>query len=224
MRCLPILPQRGCSVGSSRSRGPGMHHVARADHVLQRLRVVPVRRVLHRVQVVEVAEELVEAVHGRQEPVQVAEMVLAELPGRIAHRLEHLRDGDRLVGNAERRPGLADRRQAGPDRQLAGDEVRAACRAARLGVIVGEAHALVGQPVEIGRPAGHDPLIVDADIGPADIVAHHDDYIGLRGLGMSPPPSGSKTSNMPHSNPRNCITLPPVTFASLSFVHVNRIY
>ena len=43
------------------------------------------RRVLHRVEVVEVAEELVEAVHGRQELVEVAEVVLAELAGGVAH-------------------------------------------------------------------------------------------------------------------------------------------
>ena len=37
---------------------------------------------------VEVAEELVEAVIGRQHVVEIAEMVLAELPGRIALVLE----------------------------------------------------------------------------------------------------------------------------------------
>ena len=64
---------------------PAMDHVARPDRVLQLLRVVAVRRVLHRVEVVEVAEELVEAVHRRQELVEVAEVVLAELAGGVAH-------------------------------------------------------------------------------------------------------------------------------------------
>ena len=45
---------------------------------------------------VEVAEELVEAVDGRQEFVAVTEMVLAELSRRIAERLEGLRNGDVL--------------------------------------------------------------------------------------------------------------------------------
>ena len=49
------------------------------------------------IQVIEVAEELVEAVHGRQEFVAVAEMVLAELPGCIALRLQQLSDG-RVLG------------------------------------------------------------------------------------------------------------------------------
>ena len=50
-------------------------------------------RLLLGVEVVQVAEELVEPVHGRQELVAVAEVVLAELAGRVAERLEQLRDG-----------------------------------------------------------------------------------------------------------------------------------
>ena len=70
-----------------------MDHVARADLVQQFLRIVGVGRVLHRVEVIEVAEELVEAVHRRQELVQVAEVVLAELAGGVAHALERGGDG-----------------------------------------------------------------------------------------------------------------------------------
>ena len=43
------------------------------------------RGVFHRVEVIEVAEELVEAVDGGQELVPVAEVVLAELAGGVAH-------------------------------------------------------------------------------------------------------------------------------------------
>ena len=46
------------------------------------LRIVRVLGLFFGVEVVEVAEELVEAVHGRQKLVFVAEMVLAELPVR----------------------------------------------------------------------------------------------------------------------------------------------
>ena len=52
------------------------------------LRIVGVFRLFLGVQVIEVAEELVEAVFGGQEFVLVAEMVLAKLPGIIAERLE----------------------------------------------------------------------------------------------------------------------------------------
>ena len=62
-----------------------MNHVARADLVQQLLRVIGVRRIFHRVEVIEVAEELVEAVNGRQELVEIAEVVLAELARDVAH-------------------------------------------------------------------------------------------------------------------------------------------
>ena len=52
------------------------------------------------IQVIKVAEELVEAVHRGQEFVAVAEMVLAELPGRIALRLQQLGNGRILSGQA----------------------------------------------------------------------------------------------------------------------------
>jgi hypothetical protein len=56
-----------------------------------------------------------------------------------------------LVGNAAGGAGLANRGQTSADRQFAGDEVGAGRRAARLGVVVGEAQALAGQPVEVRR-------------------------------------------------------------------------
>ena len=83
--CLPTLPQRGIDRRVVRVRRPAVDHVARADLVQQLLRVAGVRGVFHRVEVIEVAEELVEAVDGGQELVEVAEVVLAELAGGIAH-------------------------------------------------------------------------------------------------------------------------------------------
>ena len=50
-------------------------------------------RFLLGVEVIEIAVELVEAVHGRQHLVLVAEMVLAELAGGVALRLEQFGDG-----------------------------------------------------------------------------------------------------------------------------------
>ena len=75
--------------------------------------------------------------------------------------------------------GLADGGQPGADGQLAGDEVGAARRAARLGVVVGEPHAFGGEPVEVRGPAGHDALVVGADVEPADVVAHDEEDVRL---------------------------------------------
>ena len=135
--------------------------------------------VFHRVEVIEIAVELIEAVHRRQELVQVAQVVLAELTGGVAHRLQRGGDGRRLGRHSDRRAGLADRGQPRADRQLAGDEVGASRRAARLGVVVGEQHALGGELVEVRRSARHQAAVVGADVPDADVVAHDHDDVGL---------------------------------------------
>ena len=109
------------------------------------LGIVGVFRLLLGVEVVEVAEELVEAVRGRQELVAVAEVVLAELAGDVAERLEQLGDGRILRLQAESEPRQPDLGQPGADRRLAGDEGGAAGGAAVLAVPVGEDAPLHGR-------------------------------------------------------------------------------
>src|SRR4029453_18096400 len=99
-------------------------------------------RVRQGVEVVQVPVELVEAVQRRQVSVQIAEVVFAELAGGIAHRLEDGGGRDGLARHADAVAGPAPRRQAGPNGQLARDEVGATRGAARLGIVVGEYHAL----------------------------------------------------------------------------------
>ena len=155
--------------------------------VQQLLRIGGMRRVFHRVEVIQVAEEFIEAVHGRQELVFIAEVVLAELAGGVAHSFERGRDGHGLRRQAGGGAGLADRRHAGADRQFAGDEVGAACRATRLGIVVGKQHAFGGDLVEVGRPPRHHAAVIGADIPDADVIAHDDDDVrplaGRRGVG-----------------------------------------
>ena len=154
-----------------------MDHVARADDVQQFLRVGGMRGVFHRVEVIEITEEFVEAVNGRQELVEIAEMVLAELAGGIAHRLERRRDGHGLRRNADGRAGLADGGHAGADRQFAGDELRPPGGATRFGVVVGEQHAFGGELVDVRRPPGHHAAVVGADVPHADVIAHDEDDV-----------------------------------------------
>jgi hypothetical protein len=61
------------------------------------LRIVHVLRFVFRVEVVKIAEELVEAVYGGKKFVAVADVVLAELAGRITERLEKLSECGILV-------------------------------------------------------------------------------------------------------------------------------
>jgi hypothetical protein len=61
-----------------------------------------------RVQVVEVAEELVEAVIGGEMLVQVTKVVLAELPGDVTLVLQETGDGGVLLREAFLRPRQPD--------------------------------------------------------------------------------------------------------------------
>jgi hypothetical protein len=154
-------------------------HTARAER-FPKARVpgvVEVLRLLLGVQVVEVAEELVEPVHGRQIFVAIAEVVLAELPGGVAKRLQELRDRRVDCLQPDRRGRHADLGQPRAQRRLAGDEARPACRAALLGVVVDEHHALAGDPVDVRRLVAHQPVRVGADVRKPDVVAEDDEDV-----------------------------------------------
>ena len=114
-----------------------MEHAARSELLLERriLGIVGQLRLLLGVEVIEIAEELVEAVHGRQVLVPIAEVVLAELAGGVAERLEQLGDGRVLRLKPHRGAGHPDLGQTGANRVLAGDEGGAAGGAALLRVV-----------------------------------------------------------------------------------------
>ncbi len=121
---------------------PAVDDAARAEALAELgiLRVVLVLRLFLGVEVVEVAEELVEAVVRGQVLVAVAEVVLAELRGRVAVRLEQARRSSgpqphqALLGAGE-----ADLGEPRAQRVLPRDERGAAGGAALLAVEVGEA-------------------------------------------------------------------------------------
>src|SRR5271166_6586674 len=128
-------------------------HPARAEilaevRVVVLARIVALLRLLAGVEVIEEAEELVEAVHRRQELVLVAEMVLAELAGGVAERTQQFGHRGVLGAQADVRAREADLAEPGAEHALPGHERRAAGGAALLAVAVGEDHALFG---EIGR-------------------------------------------------------------------------
>ena len=91
--CLPLFVTRHLSDAARPVALPEVGEVLR-------VRVVRMLGLLLGVEVVEVAEELVEPVLRRQVLVQVAEVVLAELPRRVAERLEELGDRRILGGDA----------------------------------------------------------------------------------------------------------------------------
>src|SRR5438552_15960573 len=96
------------------------------------------RRIFHRIEVIEVTKEFIEAVDGGQELIEIAQMIFAELAGGVALRFE--RGGNRasLSWYADLGTRLTDRGHAGADGQFAHDEVRATRRATRLSVVIGK--------------------------------------------------------------------------------------
>ncbi len=72
-------------------------------------------RVFHRIEVVQVTKEFVEAVNGRQEFVSVAQVVLAELAGRVALRFQGSGNGHSLSGQAGWCTRLANGSHTGAD-------------------------------------------------------------------------------------------------------------
>jgi len=129
--------------------------------------------------VVEVAEPFIEPVHRGQHLVAVAQMVLAELAGRVAERLEQFSNGRIERRDAFRRGGQTDLGEAGADGRLAGDEGRATGRAALLRIPVREQRAVVRNAVNVRRPVAHFAQVVGADVIDANVVAPEDEDVRL---------------------------------------------
>ena len=182
--------------------GPGMNHAARLE-LLDHCRILEIVRVLElflRVEVVERAEELVEAVGGRQVLVGVAEVVLAELTGLVALRLEQLGDGNVPRLQPFLRAGQADLEHAGAEADLAGDEARATGGAALLAVPVGEQRAFLRDAVDVRRLVAHHALVVGADVPVADVVAPDDEDVRLLVPRLGSGPARTKERMMRERN------------------------
>ena len=90
----------------------------------------------------------------------------------------------------DRRAGQPDLAEPGAEDALAGDERRAPGGAALLAVGVGEAHPLVGDPVDVRRAVAHQPVAVAAEVRDPDVVApDHEDVRLVRPSGVAPSPS-----------------------------------
>jgi len=186
-RALPLLNEWSGVLHPLRSVtvGPTMHHTALPKtELLDDLRVlrkVVLLGVLAGVQMVENPEELVETVHRRQVLVAIAQVVLAELAGRIAQRLEHLGQRRVLGLQTDLRPGQPDRRQPHPDRVLAGNEGRPTGRAGRFGIVIHEDHALIGNAVDVGRRTAHHAPVIRRDVPHPDVIAPDDQDVRTLG-------------------------------------------
>ena len=178
--------------------GKAVDHAARAELLLEFgvLRVVGVLGLFLGIQVVQVAEELVEAVVGRQHLVAVAEVVLAELARHVALRTQQRGDGRVFLLHALGRARQADLGQAGADRRLPRDEGGATGGAGLLPVPVSKHGALFGNAIDIGRLVAHHAHVIGADIELADVVApDHEDVRRRSGASAAGPAPGSATNS-----------------------------
>ena len=129
------------------------------------------------IEVIEVAEEFVEAVDGRQGKVVIPQVVLAELTGLVADGFEHFGQRRGLFLQAQGATWHGHRRHAGANGVLAGQEGGAARRRTRLGVVIGELDPLLGDPVDVGGGVTHGAHAIGADVLPADVVTEDDHYV-----------------------------------------------
>jgi hypothetical protein len=141
-------------------------------------RIVRILRLLFGIQMVEIAEELVEAVIGGQELVTIAKTVLAELPGSVAQRLEQFGERGILGLKSDRITRHADLQKPRTLGALSGDEGRSAGGAALLAVGIGEQHALLGDPIDVRRLIPHHAVVLGAGVEPADVVAEDHQDVG----------------------------------------------
>ena len=148
-------------------------HAARSEAFAE-LRIGGIVRILGLllgVQVVEIAEELVEPMVCRQMFVLVAQMVLAELSGHVTLRLQQTGDCRILLLHAQIGTGKADFREAGPENALPCDVGGAAGRAGLFSIVVGEHHAFLGDAVDVRRAITHQSEGIGRDVRLTDIVA-----------------------------------------------------
>jgi hypothetical protein len=59
------------------------------------------------------------------------------------------------------------------------DEGGASCRAALLGIGVGEKRAFLGDPVYVWRVIAHDAKVIGADVMDTDVIASDDEDVRL---------------------------------------------
>ena len=159
--CASVLSGPVSSIFCRLAIGPGVDNAARTELLLELriLRIEVAFRFLLGVEVVEIAEELVEAVIGRQVLVLIAQVVLAELPGRVTLRLQRIGDRRHPVRDAVRIARHADGQQAGAKRLLPEDEGRPPGGAALLAVGVREERAFLGDAIDVRRAIAHQALV-----------------------------------------------------------------
>ena len=131
------------------------------------------------IEMVEVAEELIEPMIAREMTILISEMVLTELAGDITEGLQQFGDGRILFHDSFFGTGEAHFKQSCPEGRLSGDESRATGRATILSVPIGEQCTLLRDAIDVGGLVPQHAAIVATGIIPPYIIAPDDEDVGL---------------------------------------------
>src|SRR5262245_18940480 len=123
------------------------------------------------IEMIQVAEKFVEAVHGWQMLIAIPQVVFAELAAGVAALLEQIGDRRRPIRDAVLGARHADGQEPGAKRVLSKNERSPAGGAALLRVGVGEQRTFRRDAIYVGRAVSHDAMVVRADVVHANIVA-----------------------------------------------------
>ncbi len=164
--------------------GFALEHAARAElgSVSRVLRIVGQLGFFLGVEVIEIAEELVEAVDGRQSLVAIADVVLAELSRSVSEVLKQAADRRIELAHPHRRAREAHLGQPRANAVLSGEERGATGCAGLFAVVMKKANAFLRDAIDVGRFVSHQPITVRADVADADVVAPDDEDIRFFGL------------------------------------------
>src|ERR1700739_3135726 len=98
-------------------------------------------------------------------------MVLPELSGHIAERLEQFGDGGIFLLQAFRRARETNFGEASADGRLGGNKSRTPGGTALLRVPVCEERTFAGKAVDVGRLVTHHTLVVGTDVPVTDVIS-----------------------------------------------------
>src|SRR5215469_1496163 len=117
--------------------------------------------------------------HRRQVFVSITQMVLAELTGGIAMRLEKLGDCRILRTHSHRCAGHAHLAQSGAEHALTHDESSTARGTALLSIAIRKQHAFMSNAVDIGSLVAHHAAAVAAEVPIPDVISPNDENVWL---------------------------------------------
>src|SRR5882757_526604 len=123
---------------------------------------------------VEVAEELIEAVHCGQRFVAIADVVLAKLPCGVSKVLEQATHGRIELAHAHWCAGKPHLCKSAANAMLAGEKRCATCRARLLTIVMEELDTLSADAVDVRGLVTHERIRVGADVRDADVIAEDD--------------------------------------------------